>query len=171
MIISSPLIPTIGLGVDNSTPEASDSRVRVPNVYNPVFEPSLPLSVAGSFTTPTESSFIVNSILARVNQVAGSQPIITLARGMWDITFNIVSRFNYTGTGLPSNPDVSVLFANGVFTSVLWGIMASISSQSHVYVLRFLNQHPALQLIHFVGATGVGQNLDSYISVIGRKIL
>jgi hypothetical protein len=171
MIVTVPILPQLGLGLDNAVVEAADSRIRIPNTFFAMFEPSLPLGVASVSNVTMETSFFMNSILARVNQIQGSQVMATLGRGLWDIDFNVAIRFNYTAVGIATSPDVSILFSNTLYTTVLYGRFASIGSFSDNYKFRLFNQEPLSTIIHFVGATGVGQNLDSQISVVARKVL
>lgn len=169
MIIDSPTIVDLALGTDRRVLEPGDTQLRLPGAVQPVIQLMKPLrTVRDTTTVQTESAFVHVSQL-RVNQAALSSNIMVLAKGLWRLQVQLVSKFNWAvAAGTLGGVKVEMVY-NGDTNSLLMHVATVGTFNSKAEYDYLLIENATLQITTDI--TGVSQNSDARVTVNAVRVL
>lgn len=171
MIVNSNLIAAIGIGSDAAMPQPEDAQLVIPPTLVPSLLFTTPMVIDVSTVIPQTTSFMEANENVHTNLAANSITLATLARGLWEITFNVSAWFNYDSAGaggdfvayrLISQP--STVLSNVISFAARQGLFMF---STNIRVL--LQQETTINRRN--PTNGVGQTIQNSVSIIANKIV
>lgn len=172
MILDSPALVSLPVGIDRVIPQDGDSQVVIPSIISATLEPIGPLNrfLAPNLLTPQNASFLTESNFTRTNQVAATSLLAMLARGLWELFISMTVRFNYTGITGPADVGLTLRNEADTQSQFFWGCYAdNLSSQFEVR-RRLLIADTTRVALRFE-ANGVGQTMTVQACLWGNRLL
>jgi hypothetical protein len=99
LIIDSPILLSLPLGVDRIVPQQGDAQVEIPSTITPVIDVMLPTDVVSNNAVVFNNSFVLQSELNLTGVGAGTTVLITLARGYYNLKINGWSSYYFAAAG------------------------------------------------------------------------
>ena len=172
MIIDGPITFDLTLGQDRRVPQEGDAQTDVPPVINPVVLALRPTRLLTQPANPTlTDSTLFDFFISRVNQVALTSTLVTLAKGLWELEMSVASIFDFNPVPPLTNASpVELSLTNSLVTTVIGSRFPAIGSFTDYNRLRILLLEPtAINL--FVPLTGVTDDLSVQVSLNCIRII
>lgn len=163
MIIDSPTIVDMAVGVDRRVIESGDVQV----FLKPEVRLTIPIlkttrSVRDSSIVQNESAFLHVSQV-RFNQAALTTPIMLLAKGLWTIQMTLTSKFDWAAAAGVLGGIKAEMVYSGDTNTLLFHIATIGLFVNQVTYTYLLNEQATLQLTTDI--TGAAQHSDARVTV------
>lgn len=163
MIIDSPAVVDIAVGVDRRIMEAGDAQV----MLKPEVDLEVPLMKATrtvrSTTTEQQESAFVHLSQTRTNQAALTTTIMTLAKGLWTVQISLSTKFNWSVAAATLAGVKAEMVYSGDTNTLLIHWANTLSNHSQMEYSFLLIESAIIQLTTDV--TGAAQTSDARCSV------
>jgi hypothetical protein len=165
VIVDSPLLLDLGLGVDRVIPEADDARVQIPSTLNPVIVPLIAHDINTLVGATLRGSAILNMLFAKVNQAGADDAIVILPKGLWTIHWEIDVATNFTQPVAQSQGfcRLSLNYQGQTIALVPIHVRAALLNHLSGTMRLLLKANATLQFSY--NLTGVGENLDVSVAL------
>lgn len=172
MIVDSPLITNLALGVDRRIPQDGDAQLVLPPTLNAVTEFLQPTLIDVSVAVLQFGSFVETNTFVRTNAAALISTLALLSKGLWRITYNCYWWWNYTGA--VAGADFSAVrlknTATGILSEIAFSYPLIDTAQNQIVQHQYLlNDNATIELS--MPLNGVGETLIVRIGLNCEKVL